>query len=65
MLGNKQLEIGYEDKGASAVEEVPKRHFELEKSQVTFRRYAGIVPNLLYDQRPRYCFVAKRKQLER
>ena len=64
VFGNKQLDIGYEDKDPSTVEEVIKRHFKLEKSQVTFQHYAGKVANLVYDPRPRYSFVAKRKELK-
>lgn len=62
VFGNRQLEIGYKDKAPSTVEEVIKRYFELEKSQVPFQRYAVNVTNLLYGPRPRYGFVAKTKQ---
>jgi len=59
VFGNRQLEIGYKDKDPSTVEEVIKRHFQLEKSQVTFHRYTKKVANLVYGPRPRYSFVAR------
>jgi len=59
VFGNEQLEIGYNSKDPSSVEEVIKRHFELEKSQVTFHHYAVKVANLVKDTRARYSFVAK------
>jgi len=62
VFGNKQLEIGYKDKGPSTVEEVIRRHFEIEKSLVTFQRYVEKAANLAYAPRPRYAFIAKRKQ---
>jgi cyclopropane fatty-acyl-phospholipid synthase-like methyltransferase len=62
VFGNKQLDVGYKDRGPSTVEEVIKRHFELKEYRTAFQRYAGKVANLLYDPIPRYIFVAERKR---
>jgi cyclopropane fatty-acyl-phospholipid synthase-like methyltransferase len=62
VFGNEKLDISYKDKDPSTVEEVIRRHFELEKSQVMFQSYARKVANLVYSPRPRCIFLAKRKQ---
>jgi cyclopropane fatty-acyl-phospholipid synthase-like methyltransferase len=59
VFGNKRLDTGYEHKKPSTVEEVLERHFELEKSQITFQNYSGKLTNYFKDPRPRYSFVAR------
>jgi cyclopropane fatty-acyl-phospholipid synthase-like methyltransferase len=60
VYGNEQLDYGYRNRKASKVEEIIKRYFELEKSEVTFRSYKRKVANLVYGPRRKHFFVAKK-----